>query len=380
MFWYLLNILIFTIAWLWPVGSMKNSIQVTVSSENLENRIRKKRVCITATITWIILSGLRAWSVGTDTLSYKINRFDKTLNMSWEDVFSNFYLKYVMDADIKDPAYTLVEKIFQIFSANYQLFLIFIAILFFVPLGIMIYKYSTNPHLSYVLFSCLFYSFFAITGHRQTIATAIVVFCGTELIRRRKLILFLLIVAISSMIHASAICFLPFYWISKIKITRISLGIYWGVIILSFPFRNQLLSLLQSIVGYEQYGDTGTASAGTFMFLLILLAIFITIFYRVILKKSKENMNAEQQSMLVFSINALMVACFFSPLLLINQSFMRVVQYYSIFMLFILPQCKLVFVKKDNILFETLCSGVMILLLISNQPVYHFFWQEISYL
>lgn len=60
-------------------------------------------------------------------------------------------------------------KFFQIFSTDYQLFLVFIAIVFFVPMGILIYKYSEAPYLSYVLFSSLFYSFFAITGHRQTI-------------------------------------------------------------------------------------------------------------------------------------------------------------------------------------------------------------------
>ena len=64
--------------------------------------------------------------------------------------------------------------------------------------------------ISWVVYSTLFYSFFAITGHRQTIATGIVVWGGLECIRKRKLIPFLLLTFVAYTIHASAICVLPF--------------------------------------------------------------------------------------------------------------------------------------------------------------------------
>lgn len=373
MTWYLLNILIITCTWFWPINNVVTGKSIKEKYCFIQ-KMRRKRVCIVATINWIILSGLRNWSIGADTLAYKINHFDRTIDMSWKDIFYNFYLKYIMDISIKDPGYPLIEKVFQIFSKNYQMFLIFIACIFFILLGIKIYKYSENPYLSYIVFSTLFYSFFAITGHRQTLATAIVVFLGIELIKKRKLIKFLLLLVLVSTIHASAICFLPFYWISQIKIKRITLLIYWILIIVAFIFKNQFLMVLHKVVGYERYTFFETASGGIFMFLLLTLSIFITVFYKYILKNYLLT-SFKEKVILEISINALFLASIFSSLLLINQSFMRVVQYYSIFIMFLLPKCKYAFLKEDRMFFEIICCIVMIILFIKNQPYYIFCWQ-----
>lgn len=363
MIWYLLNILMITFTWLWPVDVI--TTEKNILKKNYKTYIiRKKRVCVIATLNWIILSGLRGLEIGADTLAYK-EYFNETIFFSWGECFSKIYLKYIQGIHFKDPGYPIVMKFFQIFSTDYQLFLVFIAIVFFVPMGILIYKYSEDPYLSYVLFSSLFYSFFAITGHRQTIATSIVVFAGIELIKKRKLLSFLLVIFLASMIHNSVICFLPFYWISKIKINKFTLTLYWTVVVTSFLLKNELLVLLQKIVGYEEYDVLETAGGGNFIFLLYILLIFTTIFYKQFLNNKMNEI----------SINALFISGIFSSLVFLNQSFMRVVQYYSIFIMFLLPQCGNVFIKRDQKYFKIICSILMILLLIKNQPEYVFFWQ-----
>ena len=64
---------------------------------------------------------------------------------------------------------------------------IIVAAIVFASLGYFIYKNSDDPAFSYVLFSALFYSFYAITGTRQALATALVVFVGFEFIKRKGL-------------------------------------------------------------------------------------------------------------------------------------------------------------------------------------------------
>lgn len=329
----------------------------------------KKVFCFLASLQWILISGLRHLSIGADTYSYKIFRFNKTLNLSWDQVLGQFTDKYIGgNATIKDPSYTIIEKVFQIFSDDYQLFLVFIAIIFFGTMGILIYKHSRDPLISFILFSSLFFSFFAVTGHRQTIATAVAVFGGFFLIKKNKAIPFILLVLFASTIHGSAICFLPFYWFSKIRINKISLTVYWVAIALSFIFRYELLALLQSVVGYEQYEDFEGAGAGTFMLLLFILAIAVTVFHKAILSVDGENSRR--------FINALMIACFFSSLLLINQSFMRVVQYYSLFLMLLMPAVEEIFIRDwDKRAFKIVCITVLILLLVKVRPVYMFFWQ-----
>lgn len=365
MFWYLLNICIVVITWLLPINVQK-FIGEDQNSTNIKiQQYKNKRTCIVGTVNWILLSGLRAWEIGADTYAYKIYMFDKTMNRTWDALLGDYMLRYVGNVDVIEPTYTLIEKVFQIFSTNYQGFLMFIAILFFVPLGILIYKYSKNSCLSFVLFSCLFYSFFAITGHRQTIATAIAVLMGVELIKRKKLIPFILVILLATTIHASAICFLPFYWISKIRFNKITLIVYWMAILLSFINRGQFLALLQRVVGYEQYQEVEGAGAGTFIFLLMVVAVVATLFYKIILNKGN--------SMTNIAMNALFIACIFSSFLLINQSLMRVVQYYSIFLLLLIPEFKNIFVnRKETALYELGASIVLVILLISNQPIYEF--------
>lgn len=363
MFWYLLNILLIILAWFFPISK---SISHVLNQEQIEHK-KAKRTCIVGAVDWILLSGLRGYSVGADTKAYGISFFN-SVNTSFDVLKDRFVDKYFhgIDVGFKDVGFSVLEKAFYEIFSSYTLWLLFIAIVFTVPMAIFIYKYSKNACLSWIVYSTLFYSFFAITGHRQTIATAIVVWGGLELIKRRKLIPFLLLMAVGYTIHASVICLLPFYWLSQIKITQIKLFGYLIAIVGSFIFRNQLMSFLQSIVGYESYQQYEGAAAGMFMFLLMAMVIYVFVFWNSIALSDNPVLN--------MSVNALMLAAFFSSLLLINPSCMRVVQYYSIFMMFIIPDMALPFDKPSQKVFILLLSGIMILLFILQRPQYSFFF------
>ena len=362
MIWYLLNILIVTIAYLWPIK------QTEVDDGFGISKTRKKWVCIVGSFGWIIFSGFRHLSIGADTIAYK-HVFEKTATMHWDELFQDLYNKFILGEKILDPGYRIVEKFVQVFTNDYQIFLIIIAVLFFTSMGVFLYKFSSDPYLGYILFSTLFYSFFAITGHRQTIATAIVVFMGTFLIKKKMFIPFLIITLLASTIHFSCLCFLPFYFISKIKINKATLLMYWAGIAGAFVFRNQLFSFLQSIIGYEDYKQTEGARVNTFLFVLLIVGVVVTFFH----KKLLEGDNCEIVQM---SINALMLACFFCPLILINENTMRVVQYFSLFLMIILPELIFIFSKKtDRTIIKMIFVGLLCFLLFKDPLSYKFFWQ-----
>ena len=104
---------------------------------------------------------------------------------------------------------------------------------------------------------------------------AVVVLIGIELIKRKKFIPFFILIILMSTVHASVLCFLPFYWLSRIKINKVTLTVYWFAIIFSFVFRNQLFSFLKNVAGYEQYSEYEGAGATTFTSLLLLIAIIL---------------------------------------------------------------------------------------------------------
>lgn len=221
------------------------------------------------------------------------------------------------------------------------------------------------PCFSYILFSTLFYSFFAVTGIRQTIATALVVFIGTELIKKRKFFPFLLICLIAFTIHKSSICLLPFYFISQKKITRKYILFVLALLPIVAVFRNQFLDLLNFISGYE-YEELSTSGAKGFTFFYFVIVIVSLILLRYVRENSKNYK---------MYYNALFLGMLFIPLVFVNPSLMRVVQYFSVYLMLLVPELIMCTQKKyRNLVYIAI---VIVLMIITNiyTSNYSFFWQ-----
>jgi transmembrane protein EpsG len=320
---------------------------------------------IIATCQWVLLSGLRHISIGADTVSYFYN-YTSTMKMSWENIIEEFQNVYFHQQEGKDPGYLIFEKLTQAFTTDYQIYLIIIAILFTVPLGMFIYRNSKEPLFSFLIYSCLFYSFYAITGHRQTIATAMVVLIGYELIKTRKLVPFILITLVAFTIHKSAILFFPFYFIANKKLTKtyIITMVIMGAFIL---FLGELFyAPLVYFIGYDNYLNNEFSGTGTFTLMMVMVGLMA--FWR--MKKILQN---NPQS--IHFMNALILALLFSLLTLENQSFMRAQQYFSLFIMLLIPEIIYSFEKRERILVYYVSAAVLLILFARNNPQYLFFWQ-----
>lgn len=328
---------------------------------------RKKIYCIFAGSLWILISGLRSLTVGSDTDSYYIS-YNSVKNINISELVDDIYGRYILHQDIRDPGYNLFVKLTQIITKNYQVYLIIIAIIFMVPFIIWVIRESKNPIISFVLYSSLFYAFFSITGIRQTIATAMVVLIGDKLIKDKKLVAFIIICLLASTIHYSALIFLPFYFLSRIPVTKKSVCGWTFAIILAFIFRNQLKTVFIDLSGYTEYSED-YAGAGTFTFTILLVALFIL---SIISYKRDYDLKTNNR----FYI-ALYLALFFTPLTWINPSSMRIVQYFSIYLVFLIPEMiENVFDEKSKRIVTIVVIGLLVILLIRSQPSYSFFWQD----
>lgn len=322
--------------------------------------------CVQVTVQWILISGLRGISVGADTWRYQY-MFEEVLDMTWSDVFKDFRLWIQGSNTLKDVGYTLFQKIFQIFSNDYQVFLVVVAILFMVPMGVWIYRNSENVLLSYIVFSCLFYSFFAITGIRQTLVTGFMVFIGSELLKKKKYVWYYLLLFLLITIHKSVIALAIVPFIRKVKINRISTLIWCGLIVFAYLFRTQLMSLLSGLVGYNEYDQFYEgAGASTFAFLYYALTAVGIILYNRINKRSES---------MVISFNMVVMGAILLPLTFINQSAMRAVQYFSVYLMFYVPQLTDFFEKRDKNIVTVVAVLALVVLLVLNRPTYTFFWQ-----
>jgi hypothetical protein len=355
-------ILILVFGYIYSTGFERNS-----------NRNRRNYIKLISFLL-ILQSGLRNVAVGSDTYQY-LQRFLTTKNSSWLQLFQDFFLYYKLGIG-KDPGYSILEKIFQIFITNYQLWLLFIAILFFYALGRFIY-YNTSKisHavVAYVTYSVLFFSFFSITGHRQTIATAIILLCF-ELIKKRNFFLFLFWVLIASTIHKSVMIFIPFYFIGTFKkfklINIISLLIFPVGILL----RNELFGILKIFGLYENFEIY--EGAGTFTFTLMYLLISVVALIRL---KYISSLSINSK----YYYNALSLGLLLLPLTWVNPSAMRVVQFFSIFILILIPfiieSFKVYSVKIKSAARLFFIFLMIIVFVRANIDFeYKFFWQEMS--
>lgn len=323
----------------------------------------RKLICILCCIQWILISGLRAYSVGADTLTYK-NAFLNVYYRSWGEIWDSI-VNYIHGIDgIKDPGYPLFEKICQIFiGKNYTVFLLIIACMFTIPMSKWIYKYSNDPCISFLIFSSLFFSFFAITGHRQTIATSLVVFGGYACIKKSRWFPYILLHFIAFFIHKSSIVFLFFYVFKFVKINKPYWIISASFIVLSWIFRNQIMSVLGTFMGYDGYIEQYEgAGAYTFSLLLTLVYVAVIVLFHGFSKNEDIRM----------AVHGLTLAMLFTPLTFINPSAMRVVQYFSLFIMVLIPEIIRYFKGKERICVQCLCGAILIIHVLSGNFEYSF--------
>lgn len=340
---------------------------------NKDNDFNRKRYIKTICFILILQSGLRNVAVGTDTYNYFLS-FEETKNMSWDRVWQVVidYYKYNLG---KDPGFTVLEKVVSSVFGEYQLFLFGIAILFFSALGRFIYKNTyqlSEAMVAFVIYSVLFYSFFSITGHRQTIATAGTLF-AFEFLKKRKLFYFLLIILIASTIHKTCLVFIPLYFITYLK----KPNYYFWIVIALFPIllliSNSISLYIFSLTNsYEEYQHMEELRPITFVCLMLLVSIMALVRYKRIIKLNPES---------TFYYFALMIGILFLSLVFAIHGYMRIVQYFSIFIMLIIPLILRSFgsssKKIERLAYFYTIAILLFFFLKSNMDMrYKFFWQE----
>lgn len=341
------------------------------SPHHLSNNNRRNFI-ITISVILILQSGLRNLAVGPDTYAYKIWFEEINDYWNWDRIFNNF--KYVyLENEGKDAGFIFLIKIFQLLSDSYRLFLFFIAIIFFSSFGLIVYKNTSsieNIIFSYTLYLALFYAFFSITGHRQTIATSIVLF-GFNYVKNKKLIKFLVVCFIAFFIHKSSIIFLliyPLYW-SKNTFKIYSVSVF--LLIIVFLFRRQIIDYTYILYYSDLLEIKKDSMPFTFIFLMMACFLYIYRYIYFNFKNSYYNVTIFRMS------NIIIIAFILAPTIGNDSGTMRIVQYFSLFLTILIPSIFDAKVKYRKILYITSIILLLFLSATKNQE-YSFYWQEME--
>ena len=270
-------------------------------------------------ILMIVIMGLRANTVGTDTIIYL--DFYKTFakHSFFENItifnYQNLEYGYVMFN-------TIVGHFF-----NEQIFLFIVAIVIYIPIFIFIKKKSKSAVLSLFIFLCFGFFNQSFNISRQWIAIGILMISYHYVIEK-KFWKFMLFVFCAALFHKTALIFAIIYPLSFIKnISKNMIIFYFAISAIFILFGSQITDILQNIfyASYElkRNGDIGLS-------IIINLAILLTLLY---FRHSFEK-NSKDANLLII-ISALTIL--FNILGIYMDLFSRVMLYFKIFYIISIP-------------------------------------------
>lgn len=331
-----------------------------------KDRQHDKVFCIIACMTAVLLSGLRHIHVGMDTYNYW-GMFERCKDITWPDMLMGF-LPSEFFAVRTENGLLFIMKVFQLFSGSFRLFLIAFALFVNVPIFMRIYRESKHILVSILVYMGVYWAFVSTTGLRQTVSIIIMCFWGLDSIRQSNLKKFLFCVFIAFLFHKSSIVFLPFYFISKRKMTTPSIMVSLAAIVVVSVFRSSLANNILSFLSwYESYADQ-YETAGPRTFTLISAAILVLTF--VYHKEIEHNCKHA-----VFLENSAVMACVMLPFAFIDPSMLRVVFLFSIYSIWLIPEIIDANRGKSKKMLLVLVITVLLFLIMMSTTTYKFMWE-----
>ncbi len=344
----------------------------TGADENSDSKKRKKLIfVILAGAQWVLISGLRADSIGADTENY-MRFFDNHSLLSWREVFQGI-ITYAKTGDMGTAWYMETEPLFIIFNkavsvvtTNHVTYKFLIAIIFMSAFGSYVYKYSDDACMSFAIYGALFFNMFSLTGYRQVLSVALILF-GWRYIKEQRLIPFLFVLLVAYFLHRTTLIFILLYFLANKKMTP--LYIFGIIVILSIAtvFRSEIFELVKSFVGYDEYVGNYGFKQQTFAILLLGLTAVAAWQYKYIIRKNPEAIQY---------YNGLILAWLMFPLAMESPSCMRLVYDYGFVILLLVPLMVKSFEKQEDRIIMN--SGIYLLFayqVITSEFSYAFFWQ-----
>ena len=190
-----------------------------------------------------LLAGFRSWRVGTDTPDYHW-MYNVLHTTTVTEVFTHM-----------EKGFLYFNKCLLLLSDNSQFLLFTSSAIIVGSVFLCFYKYSRYAALSTFLYAVDLY-FFHLTGMRQGLAMAILMFT-IPLVQQRRWIWFLTLVSLAATFHHSALLFLAVYPISKKTLTPKTIGITILVSFLCiwlFPLFSQIV--FKVFPDYQAYTES----------------------------------------------------------------------------------------------------------------------------
>lgn len=270
-------------------------------------------------LIFLVLLSLRSMQCGADLKNYLVF-FNQVKGIGLVDLFS-VYL---------EPGYFVLAKFTQVFSDSFQLLIALIAFLTVIPLWKMYRRESTSAYLTVILFATVAPFTVYFSGLRQILAVTLGI-PAYYYTRKKKLVQFVLVVALAFLFHQSALLLFILYPLYHVKLNKNSFYFVAPAMLAVMLFGKQIFSFLLRFMGeryIQRYADITSTGAYT-----VLILMFIFALYAYILPDEKK-MDADTLGLRNILLLCAAIQCF-AP---VNTIAMRMNYYFLIFLPILIPK------------------------------------------
>lgn len=215
-----------------------------------------------ALIPVFVLIAFKAECIGTDTSNYLnyLSSFGDEINYGEDgEKAMELGFQYLM---------IVLNRI----TDNSQSLLVTLGGLTVISLYCFIKQTARNWCLALYFFICLGFFQFVMTGIRQSMAIEIMLL-AYPFIKKRKIVLYMMMVALAFLFHKSAIVCAPMYLIANMKINKRNTVLMVVSMTILFIFSEKLLLTASDLMNYD-YGIERTDNGFVFLFIVLLITYF----------------------------------------------------------------------------------------------------------
>ncbi len=218
----------------------------------------KRRYAVFCFGLMIIVSALRHYTVGRDLASHYYRMFSTIANLSWGQLGLTSY----------DVGFAGFYKIISLFTQDPQWMIVIHSILVIGVSGWFIYRNSDDVRVSTIMFIAGNTWFMYLTMLRQSLAICIILIAlevwKTNFKLVWKWVLYVLLIALATSMHSSAIVFIAAPLLLKLKFKRKEILGAIVVVVASYVLYSRLFVAVSTLIGGRRdfadfYSDSGAA-------------------------------------------------------------------------------------------------------------------------
>lgn len=283
-------------------------------------------------IFYFMISSFRAVSVGNDLVRYA-ERFVRIGKTPWPDIFK------LGDTWGFEYGYVLFCKLLSLFSSNPRILIVASSLFIIGSFYRAIAKYSENPMISMYLFHLFGFYITSFNLIRLLMAVSICLW-AIDSIKERKIATFSLIVMVAMFFHTSAIVFFAAYVTPKLKTNKTMFLFSCLIGCITYGLSKYITILMTYVLSGAYQGYRTEVGAGSGNGLLLWMCFILVFAY--LNQKGKRDYDYNMW------VNFIFIVILFNILALNLTTVSRLIWYFKVALLFLIPRISNGLRKKSN--------------------------------